>query len=353
MDIKAAVLNPILYGRIVRRLGEVRVGHPGSARVAYLMRNTLSAEPKLVVRQHGEQYISACPFCEAPGRTLAINHCYAQIDPRGWPMTYLARCFAENCLSDRENRGRLAAMLRVDDGILEYVRNRPGRREPEAPASVELPGPLTRLDRLRRAHRARRALAALGLDPERVGRCYGVSYCGSSSTDSLARGRIIVPVTMGGKPRGWQSLGVGEPGQGSDLKLLNARGMRASACVYNLDRARRYETLVVVEGPLEVWRFGPMALCPLAGLASGEQAKAIARAAAGRPAILLMSDAALRRDGVARMARLLGGRCFGRFAEVRLPDARDGAILDRPRLRAIAAEGAARQGVRVRYGKAE
>ena len=62
-----------------------------------------------------------------------------------------------------------------------------------------------RPDALPGAHPACRYRAGLGLDPGRVGRVYGVDYCGESG-EGLARGKVIIPVLSRGAVLGWQAL---------------------------------------------------------------------------------------------------------------------------------------------------
>ncbi len=200
------VLNPRLYARLQRVFGEVKIRNPGEARV---VRASHFREGTTQVVQWGEQYLVGCPFCRNAAYRLSISYQYGLSDEKGRPNIYLAKCHARDCLADRENRVALAAKLSDGRASPAEDRVRPGKVISDDERRIDLPGSLTRVDQLANNHSARLFLSDRGLDPDRVGRFYGVSYC-ADSDDFLTRGRLIIPVRQRNQLKGWQSLAIGQ-----------------------------------------------------------------------------------------------------------------------------------------------
>lgn len=355
MSSEAKVLNPLLYHRLQRRFGRVAVSRRGEARVAWYGRDVFSEEgdgPKWVVRQPGEQYQVRCPFCRDPARSLSVNHLYGQRGGSGFPIN-LAYCHNANCLARYENRVALAQLLGADDGVLEDARILPGRKASDGEVSPELPEPRTRLDRLPKGHPARRYLRGLDLDPDRVGRRYGVSYC-AAGDETLARNRVIIPVHLRGQLKGWQALAIEQgrdPRRPSKDEYLSAPGLRTSETVYNLDKARQYETGIIVATPADVWGFGAMALCPLGRHPSVCHRRLIRIAFRKHAAILALPEDLFDEPWARRLAGALARSLAGRFAAVKLPASLATGATARRALRDHVAKEARARGVRVRYAR--
>src|SRR5262249_38186697 len=129
-------------------------------------------------------------------------------------------------------------------------------------AEVKEPGTVTRIDHLPKGHRARRFFGRVGLNADRIGKVYDVGYCRESKL-SIARGRLIIPVRQDGQLKGWQALRIDTPEEDEPTpRYFTSPGMHRSQLLYNLDRAKEYETGVIVAEPLDVWVFGPMAVSP-------------------------------------------------------------------------------------------
>lgn len=254
--------------------------------------------------------------------------------------------------------GRKLGCSAVPDltGIAERLELRDHQRD-AVRAALEnrgaLPVPMTRLDRLPAKRTARRLLREFGLDADRVGRSYGVGYC-DDVEERIARDRIVVPVRRRDEVCGWMALVVADgdqrgPAAGLRARFLSAPGMRASELVYNLDRAREYATGVIVDTPLDVWRFGPMAMSLPGDLASDRQLRSI-RSAFRRGSVILLVDQQRRgRHSVRQIVSFLERVMLRQFAIVELP--RSHRATSRSDLRALVFEQAARRGIEISYRK--
>ena len=353
MSMVGEVLNPYLFRRLQSVFHRVKVSHPGESMVARIVDGLDGL--RYHIRHWGEMYHIACPFCDDQ-YSLAVSHRYGQIDGLGRRMTYAAFCRRRECHSRPGNRARLYEMISGYGGALEEARIRPGREVSDERKAAALPEPMTRLDRLPDDHPARRYLVRRGLDPDRVGRVYKVGYCGQVG-ESLARNKIIIPVAECGDYKGWQALAIApddirSAADAAPVKLYTAPGMRASAAVYNIDRARAYQTGIIVPTPIDVWRFGSMAVSPLGEVWSERQCRTIAAEFPDRCVVLLADAARLERPSTRRVIQFLSRRMSGRFAVVELADPRRRKAYDRGFLRDLVVEEAASQRVRVRFTKA-
>jgi hypothetical protein len=288
---QTTVLNPTLYRRLLSRFGEIKVRNQGQARVVTVRRD-LEDKLQTHVKQWGEQYVCQCPFCRA--EKLAVSYMYGQLDASGEPMIHLATCFGNNCLRHSHHRLVLADTLNALDGLLENARVGKGKVLTDEERIPDLPTPRTRLDQLKKGHSARRWLKSQGFDPDKLARQYDLSVC-EESADPLTDNRIIIPVTMREKYQGWEALKVAWSARPRDAlscpKYLSAKGMATGTLLYNLDRARDYETPVIVQEPMAVWAVGLMALCPLGAWITPRQVAVLEAVFRNRQLVLLVREA--------------------------------------------------------------
>jgi DNA primase len=202
-------------------------------------------------------------------------------------------------------------------------------------------------------HPANRYLAGRFIDPELVGKFYGVSYCPESKY-FLAKNRIIIPIMEGGKLRGWQARHVGDldwKAEGAPPKYWNAPGMSRADIVYNIDNASRYLTGVVVEGPTDVWSFGPMSMATIGFPPTQQQVRKIITAFRRKNLVFLFDPDITENPRTAELFEALKqtvrGTCARGVAFVQLPSPFDPGDLDREYLRPFVAAEARRQGVSV------
>lgn len=271
-------LNPTLLSLLKRRFGEEQVTVSNSGRAIHwkLQPNpqlrSRSKGPRLVRRviDSGEEYVLCCPFCNDTRRRLTINHRWGVHDPEtGTRNLWLAQCFNETrCLSNYDRQKQLYEMVYSVRAKNTPIPLRRGKVVLAGQlVEAEWPGPVIRLDHLAEKSPRHPAIAYIesrGFDPDRLGRRYGVSYCRDSHY-GLARDRLVIPIDRKGMMVGWQCRFVGDDVEGHSLKDLNVPKywtmprMKKSLAPYNYDRAIRYRTVVIVEGPFDVWSTGSMA----------------------------------------------------------------------------------------------
>jgi len=351
MSSAARVLNPELYRRIRRAFGEVKVKNPGQERIAVTVLDVITEKPRLVVSQWGEEYRVRCCFCDDRHTQLSISYLWGQVDETGRPRFFLACCHNRKCLADRDNREELVERLNGRDGVLEEAEILPGKKPAPGPTPVQGAGEVTRLDRLERVHPANLYLRDLGLDGHKVGRVYKVEYC-ESSRFTLARGRLIVPVKQDDKLQGWQALSFDEPDEDDDApRYFTSPGMKISRLLYNFDRAKAYETGVIVPEPLDVWAFGAMAVSPFGRPMSEAQRRLFLTVFYKRSAVLPLRTEEAGTAEMNETVRALTQGMSGQLAVVTLPRGKDAASLGRVVLREYVNEKARAQRVRVRYKK--
>ncbi len=198
---------------------------------------------------------------------LYIHHRYGSRDEKtGSDFRGLIYCFNEECHEEVANRDQLHEMIfsRASwRGAPSATQIQPGR--PEGPASpppeIKYPGATIRLDKLAKTHPDHPAILYLegrGFDPGMLGRFWDVRYCPTKYSN-----RIIIPMhkQKAGKKTlvGWQARYIGDPPPNVP-KYLTCPGMRRNREAYNFGPAVRRQTIAIVEGPTDVWRFGPQAM---------------------------------------------------------------------------------------------
>lgn len=277
-------MNALLHRRLRQRFDGVKIRNQGQERIVKVDSDPDGSRTYHAV-QWGEQYLVPCPFCRDDGLQLALSYMYGQPDESGRQMLHLAKCFNHDCLKDYRNRRELAEILDAEDGLLEGARIRDGKVLADQERIPELPGSSVPIIELPEGHPARRYLSSLGFDPDKVGKFYDLHAC-PDSDDPLISERIIIPVTMRGKYQGWQSLAT-SPAPRSK-QYLSAPGMRTSELIYNLDRARGHGLPVIVQEPVDVWMYGPMAMCALGYTLSERQTRTLRAVLYRKNAALLL-----------------------------------------------------------------
>ena len=267
------MLNQILHDLLERQFGEVLVVAedealqldyvPDSRRNDYLQQaprasllgikkgrpDNLRAE----VLHSGEELRVSCPYCNDTRKRLFINHRWGVKDEYGRQNLWLAHCWNEECLSSYLRQKRLYELVFTNERpprLDQLLRGRivDWRNIPAAP-----PGPVVPLSELAArdtSHPAVQYLRQRRFDPDYLSERYQVGFC-LESVYALAENRIYIPITMDGKLRGWQ---------GDPPKYWSMPNMRRRELAYNWDSAVLHNTIVIVEGPADVWRTGPQAL---------------------------------------------------------------------------------------------
>lgn len=264
------VLNPTLYRLLQLHFGDVDVANNGQALVwsdpAMSVRARKLSEgdghPLRRVLASGEEYRVNCPFCGDNRKRLYINHMWAVYDDSMEALNlWLCRCFNEECMEEHHNRIRLHEWVFSPAGSRQNgrIEVRPGSTDARRVGQVSPPGPVIPLAELPESHPACRFIAGRGFDPKFLSKRYGVGYC-SDSHYSLASNRIIIPVREGGQLVGWQARYIGDPPNRKTPKYWTCPGMPRRLLAYNWESAVEHHTVVLVEGPTDVWQFGPQAM---------------------------------------------------------------------------------------------
>lgn len=353
-------LNPALYRRLERLFGTVRIGGEGESLLAKPYIDPVLGVPRLAISHAGEYYEVVCPYCTDTRYRLWINHAWGQKDGHNRFMTFLAVCYNEDCLSSEENRADLIEKLTGSENWLSQVKLRPGKIVPEEACEVVWPGCVKPLAKLLPDHPANRYLMLRHFDPDKLSKLYDVRYC-SESQYVLARNRIIIPIWAGGKLRGWQARHIGElpwkdPAKKRDLppKYFSAPGSHfRSKTLYNFDRARQWQTGVIVEGPADVWSFGSMAMGCFGNTLTPIQTRMFLSVFRKRTGVLLLDPEEYESKRTRKTIEELKRAMHGKFAAVKLPDGTDPGSLDREYLRRYVQVRAAEVGVEVAYKRAE
>jgi len=327
-------LRPELYSRLEARFRHVQIANEGQELMASYHRDALTGKQTLDSRQPGEYYRVNCPFCNDTRKRLWINHRWGLKDPvTGSLNLHLCICFNENCVATiKERRSWLYAevMADVGDGSLDVVL--PSfKTRPAEPVKAELPGDLVTLDHLPADHPACQYLRDRAFDPALLGQRLGVGYCPVANWNvQMATGRIIIPIMMDGQLRGWQSRYIGDPPNKFVPKYYTMPGMRKTELLYNIDPARKYPYVVLVEGVTDVWKVGPVSVALFGKTLSATQELLISSIwNKGTVYVMLDSDAA---DDGRKIVERLRGR-VGKCVLVELPDDRDPGDLSQEELR--------------------
>lgn len=342
------LLRPALYDRLVNKFGSVKVYHRGET-ASLGLRPAEGGQPSRAVRycdtaqghRRGEIYAVCCPYCGDDRHRLHFSHLWGAVDvATGSRLLWLAWCYnEERCLSGRDRQRELYEHVWDDSSPPAGDRARYGRPSPpgEAPGRLEPPGTIWPVDRLLEDHPAVLYLRDRRFDPAWLATAFGVGYVATARPECLHTiGRLYIPVCHGGRLAGWQARHLGKPPPGVP-KYFSAAGMPRGRLLYNFDGAVRQPFVVVVEGPTDVWRFGPEAVAVF-GKPTAVQAEMVA-AHWRRVVVLLDADAA--RESAQLLARLNSLE----VVEVGLPDDRDPADYDRGELRDLVSDAAHRAGV--------
>jgi hypothetical protein len=253
----------------------------------------------------GEYYRVCCPFCNDRRYRLYVNHMYGVRDPQtGYRNRHLAICFNENCLADPDNRRELkrytiryhraAGMGRTmlaPAGSTRGVR----RHEPcpgyDSSRPIPLPGDFVPLHCVDRRHEVRRYLEGRGFDPDSLGRAWGVGC-----SDAYGSHPLMFPVraeTCGEWVTwGWQARRIRD-GAGIEVKYLTSKGLKKSRFLYGAEGVTTSGgPVLVVEGPVDVWRAGRDAVALLGKDASETQVRLLCRHMRGRPLVVALDGEA-------------------------------------------------------------
>lgn len=268
-------LNPTLYRNLeVNFPGGVIIaneGEPMQTGATYV----LAGKPNTQILHSGEYYRVNCPFCRDTRHRLWVNHMYGQLDAHGRIMRFVARCYNEDCLADRDN------WESFDNAVFNFTNAHERNRQvfplnlpqdftdPYTLTKAELPGNVIPVSQLARAMPNHPAVAYLmqgrrysifELDHYEVGYCTAVT----NQRYATALHRIIFPIRRSGELIGWQAREIppeyGPPYSATGPKYWGLPGMKKKLMLYNHDKALGKQVLVVVEGATSCHRVGDCAV---------------------------------------------------------------------------------------------
>lgn len=343
-------LNPRLFKCLQKAFGHVVVANVGESMISRVVPSYREeGRAELEISHPGEYYQVDCPHCHDTRHRLWINHMFGRKSAiPGYKHINLCICYNEDCFSDYSKRIDLLNELTEDPELLSNSKIVPGRTD-VVDRVMELPGPMKLLHELPYDHPANRYLASRFYEPEKLGRFYGVGYC-TNSIYGLARNRIIAPIYMDKKLRGWQARFVGElnwKSPDAPPKWWTGPGVQRSRVLYNFDNAVKYQTGVLVEGPGDVWATGPMSMAILGSSLTNDQLSLIlSRFRTGSFVMMIDPDQKGKKTATKMEARLSGQFHKG-LAVVWLPAGTDPGKLDRGYLHDYINREARAQGVSV------
>lgn len=348
-------LNPALYRNLCRAFGKVLIANEGIAFDGHYVPRFPDPGESMYVEDYGETYRVSCDVCNDTRCRLYVPYMFGKRDDRNRLNLFLAKCYNEHCYEKSGVADNLYEKLSFGQTTLRDARVLPGVERTEAP-EVPLPGPITPLHELPPDHPANRYLAMRFINPELVSRFYGVGYC-TESNYFLAKHRIYIPVIYDGLLKGWQARHVGDldwKDKGSPCKYFNAPDMLRGRVLYNLHRAKEYQTGVVVEGVMKAWNIGPMCMATLGWPITTAQQHILVPTFKKRSLVLLLDPDVTRtevgRKKVAEVHENLSGH-FNHGVAVIVPPAPPDEM-DRMWLRDFITQEAKGQDVKVSWGLA-
>lgn len=345
-------LNSLLYRRMRTHFGEVRIVNEGEEFLADEYCDPLNGNLRKQVLQAGEQYVVNCDICTDTRHRLYVSYLFGTNDEKGSKNLGGVKCFNEtDCYSEFENRKKLYETLFLYFNQLRHKPKKQENTEPKEIGKVPSPGKLVPLEELPEDHHAIDYLLSRYFDPKVISRVYKVKYC-ERGDFFLTSDRLIIPSFQDRKLVGWQARLIGDPdkaGPNSPPKYWTSPGMHRRQVLYNLDRAGKWKTIVVVEGPTDVWNFGAMAVGIWGGDLSSFHKKLLVGSGA-KSLVLLLDPEEMRKEcKILKTLRGLSGNFEEGVATVCLPDNEDPGSLDRKWMREFVAEEAAKQKVAVMY----
>lgn len=283
--------------------GQVRIARQGmemvSTRTAQL-RDGRQIK-KLKREASGEEYHLKCPLCKDYKRRLSISYRWGKFDKASASLNlWLMQCWNGNCFDTYEKRRKFYDKLFGDDfsGEKDDLRPVVTERGYTMKTTPKMPGRLWRLDKLllkAPRHAAIRYAESRLMDVEYIGQTFGVGYCPEPNIFE-AENRIIVPIYMHGKLRGWSGRFIGdmheEENAGEKVpKWYHDNNMQKSEVLYNFDGAQECHTKIVVEGCGDVWGAGACGVGVLGKHISNAQVELLQECCQGDDfAIVVMLD---------------------------------------------------------------
>jgi hypothetical protein len=298
------MLNPILYNALKRAVTqkllpgrEVKIKNQGETLKGQYFTDPISRRKKMKKDHEGETYWICCPQCGDTRYRLCINHKWNVYDETIQSKNlHLIHCFNEECQSTVSDFVDKIQII-VKGLISRSVSNLPPKPVKEVlheDRPITTPGLCANVRDLPPTHPASQFLLSRGFDPRPLGEHFGVEFCYTSNYP-FANNRIILPVFMHKELVGWQARYIDGSGGGdvtgmyfcrscraysrhvskqrvcercrSDAlepvpKYWTSPGFKKGQALMNYDHATTWlrggpaEFVIIVEGPMDVYRIG-------------------------------------------------------------------------------------------------
>lgn len=370
-------LNPVLFARLERYYGKdnVEIVSAGLAidwRIEWEFKPEGGRRPKRKIYSGGEEYRVRCKLCRDWKPRLHINHRWGAFDTETQTRNlWMANCFNEGCYSGFTEQAQLYDSLfspgngrNIEMPILE------GREDNDEVNEISPAGLMWSLEHLKQKHPNHPAVLYLegrGYDVMKLSKLWGISYCADSRYEN-ARDRIIIPIRFEDQLVGWQARYIGDSFNGTPFneagvpKYWTSPGFKRKLVAYNMERAVRHSTVVIVEGPVDTWNVGPAGIGLIGKSLSPKVANWIlskmAKHGEEGVVVVCLDPEPDPRDmlknkphHIERAAQQLRLGMGGRVVPVYLPIGYDPGSIDREWLRSIISEQATKIGIKARFRK--
>jgi len=292
-------LNPGLFRSLsnVFKRG-VKIQKEGEGMGYRVVTSQLTGKQQIVVSpgRGGEDYKVCCPFCSDTRWRLEISHRWntRDDDTGAYFGAGFLRCYNDGCdlNPDAPWRKRVDCHEQLVSMTKPYIaRHRPiTYEEPlREKKPIALPDKCLPIINLDASHHAAQYLRQRNFDPQYLFDNFRVLFC-LDDPNPMVAGRIIIPFYMNGELVGWQARYCQEaPLTPNVPKYYTCPGTQRNQTLYNYDIAKQYPFGVLVEGPTDAWRVGPMCVASMGSAVSRTQIQLL-QVAWAKGSIILMLD---------------------------------------------------------------
>lgn len=254
----------------------------------------------------GEQYAVSCPFCGDTRQRLYFSHMwdseFVQNNCRYHCSDRLMHCFNENCTDIKANRSKLTNSLREAMGSISEI--------DEAAMSVEavelhnelanqclFPADTVLVNDPSTPIEVQTYLTERGFDCNYLAEQWEIGWL--PCYGKFAHPILVIPVYQNDEYWFWQGRLVPLDGHvGSPVeynletltefpKYYFPHGVKKAWALYNIDRARTYDTIFLVEGVTDAWAIGEQAIARFGKQLSGAQVQLLANQCFGKHIIIV------------------------------------------------------------------
>lgn len=268
-------LRPELYNRLKKKFIHVETVHPGEEMFCRY------EDGEMKITRSGEVYRVNCPYCPDTRKRLYINHRWGKYDDvLGSRQLWLLHCFNEECFKTYPER-----KLALYNDLFDPLQDMPaamdevlrGEEDYDFSEPAFFPGIITPITKLPLDHAAVLYLRQRGFALDELYAFFKIGFCQNALPNvQMAEGRIFIPVHKAGEFVGWQARVIGEQSSKFIPKYYSMPGWKKGLFIYNHDKAKEFNHVVICEGPTDVWRYGPEAVCLFGKCPSTSQAALLA-----------------------------------------------------------------------------